>query len=74
MDFYRRLYLTYQNEDHDTVDKIIEDHYRRGNIEGIWGCYPAPESGFEIMAITCYLEEDFITIKDELKNNGVALR
>lgn len=74
MDFYRRYYLTYRNEDRTIVDRIIGEHDRRGDIDGVWALYPATEKGFETMEISCYLEGDFITIQNELKNNGVVLR
>ena len=74
MDFYHRLYLTYRKEDQKTVRKILAEHYRRGNIEGIWGTYDADSDGFMTTKMTCYLVEDFIAIQNELKNNGVVLR
>ena len=74
MDFYQRRYLTYRNEDRGVVERIIGEHDRRGDIDGVWALYPATESGFETMKITCYLEEDFIAIRNELIHNGVELR
>jgi hypothetical protein len=74
MDFYRMRYLTYRREDRSIVDWIIGNHNRRGNIDAVWALYPATEKGFETMKLTCYLEEDFIAIRNELKNHGVVLR